>query len=134
MDYQQAHLDSLNKVIAVQNELIAFLKAEIERLNTASIFINTPNTITSPNTNPGVSPYPYLPFIGSPITPAGDPHLSPLNPPYYTTTSGQTTTYLRGTITSIGDPPGSISSGSTSSPPVPNWPETPESLKAKRKK
>ena len=49
MDYEQAHLDSLNKVISVQNELITFLKAEVERLRVFQYTNSSP--ITYP-TNP----------------------------------------------------------------------------------
>ena len=53
MDYEQAHLDSLNKVISVQNELITFLKAEVERLRVFQY------TNSSPITYPTYPTYPW---------------------------------------------------------------------------
>lgn len=68
MDYTQAHLDSLNKVISVQTEFIAFLKSEIERLKIPSISFNSP--LTAPNCPP---------FTQHPSWPANPP-LSPYQP------------------------------------------------------
>ena len=91
MDYEQAHLDGLNKVISVQNELITFLKAEVERLKLSQLYIGPP-TVTPPGqTYPGM---PYIPGV-------------PINPiyPWYGGPSSVGTTTTDKIV--IGDPPGS---------------------------
>lgn len=82
MDYEQAHLDSLNKVISVQNELIGYLKAEIERLKLSQLYIGSPNVTpgtpidrtypSNPNPSPWVQPYPGAPY--APQYPWYGPH------------------------------------------------------------
>jgi hypothetical protein len=69
MDHEQANLDALNKIIALQAELITFLKAENARLTASQIVYQPP---AAPFTQPA---YPWTPV--SPVWPSQ---------PYYGTT------------------------------------------------
>src|ERR1035437_7468315 len=88
-------IEALKTTIAVQNDVIAHLKAEVGRLKAPQVTIS-PSSITT---------YPY----------------SPANP---YPGIGQQWPYGV-TITSVGDPPGSISSGVTSNVIVPTNPIPP---------
>ena len=90
MDYEQAHLDSLNKVISIQNELITYLKAEIERLK-ASQIVTTPSG-PLPYTQPGLVFPNTQPFV------PGNP--TPWYPSYPYGTSGDVGQTRSGTIIS----------------------------------
>lgn len=99
-------LDSLNKIISVQNELIGFLKAEVERLKTSQITINpVPSAPTGP-VNP--YPYPYHP-VNPYISDTRTPWTQPINPPFTITsvddpskTTGPDTTVITGSPLPIG--------------------------------
>jgi hypothetical protein len=103
MDYEQLHLDSLNRVIAIQNEFIAYLKAEVERLRAPQINLTPP-------TYPQYPSYPIGPYGG-----AGTSAPQPLQPPFIVTcgdpgpiASGGTTNQA---LTGVPLPYGSIQSG-----------------------
>ena len=112
MDYEQLHLDSLNKIISVQSELISFLKAEIDRLKTPQININPPPI----NYPLGTPANPQQPYYTPPHTyPAQEPfQWPPGNPPYV--------------IISTGDVPGTTSSGSQQSTGITGTPLPPGSV------
>jgi phage FluMu protein Com len=115
MDHQQLHMDALNKVISTQNELITFLKNEIQRLSQQPPYPFP--TITGPLV-PGVYPN-TLPFIGAPGTP-GNPYTitcADVNPTDFLggsvnvggTIQGGGITVGTGSITStVTFPPGSV--------------------------
>jgi hypothetical protein len=87
----QELIDALKNVIAVQNDLIAHLKADVERLKASQIAISQPNI-------GGPSIYPIMPYNPLPLIPNTHP-INPLQPPW--------------TITSVGDTPGSVGFGHT---------------------
>lgn len=104
MDYQQAHLDALNKVISTQNELINYLKTEIERLKASQLVLNPPTIPAYPQ-----PPYVPQPGLGQPIPfIPGTPPQFPYSP--FIVTSGDTKSDA---IIATGDPLplGSIQSG-----------------------
>jgi hypothetical protein len=91
MDYEQAHLDSLNKVIRIQDELITFLKAEVERLKATKVgepFPFYPGVVNP--IYPGII-YPQEPnqvpsYPGYPVYPG----YNPLSPPFTVTSTNGT--------------------------------------------
>lgn len=85
MDREQMLYDALHKTIGVQNELIAFLKSEIERLKLSQLYI-------APYKDPNIFP---------PTNPSFWPLTTP-TPPFTITSVG-------------GLPPGSVQSGGTTS-------------------
>lgn len=127
MDPVQANTDNLNKIIKLQDDLITYLKAEVDRLKAPQSYVNTPISPLDPTQYPGHQPYvqPYPGFIGPPYT--GTPGATPpwvvtceqKYPPNSTIWHGAVpgggiqgvggTTGV--TITSIGDPPGTVGQG-----------------------
>lgn len=102
MDYEQRRYDDLNKIISVQDQLIQFLKAEVERLKASQPSISYPGPIY-PTQQP---PWPIQQPIQQP--------LNPLQPPFTITCKDGAGNMTLGTpvfFTGEALPQGSVQSG-----------------------